>query len=565
MPRIPIPEYQRREPALSAAGMPRGQPVVFSSAEGEALQRAGAAAMDYAVQYQQDANYAAATSAYTDTFAPKLREITEQYYGLQGKDALEKRAEVERAIQSERDNTRQSLNSAAQKLFDQFSRGKIESELELMARHAGAERRRWLNSTHTAALQNITNDAANAADEGMFDRTLQWGAAEIERFSQSVGATGETAKAATQEFAGNAKALRVQILATRDPLAGQALYQQYQADIPADKRLTIERQLQSLVLPVQAKGIADEAISGVVGSGRDVRASLDDAVQVARDRAEALHPGNPVFADLAVAQVKGHLATIAQAQEAKERQAADVVQYAAIGAPDRVTGRNTRPVATTLPQLLRDPSVAAAYSTLSVTAQRGVLGILKQNAQEAVEGRALKTDPKVFDLVWERMRLPDDDPRKIRSFNEVDPFLDRGLSRADYEFFRRRFDERRTESGQRLDKTRASFFDGMKGTFTKSSMTNIDAEGDLRFYNFKQYALEQEAAAIKRGDDPYELYSPTSPKFLAKQAGAFQASMDDQIRNMAKNLGGAAAPLPPDKQRRAGESVADYLKRTGGK
>lgn len=574
MPRIPIPEYERQVGPGGVGVTPRADATPVSSVVGQALGGLGAAigqgadvVAAYAAKFKADEDRARVDDAYVGQFGPQFRDLYQNYYSLQGKDALDQRPDYEKRMLELRDSVRAGLqNDQQRKLFDTQTRGRVEAELDAMARHAAQQRMVWMAQTHVATLSNYATQAADKYnDDHAFDTAIQSGLQEVDRYGAARGASAETMRAEGSQFVSAAWQSRIERAAVDDPLAAQALYQAHSDLIAPGARPLLERRLQAAVLPVQAKNIADQALAGVAGSSRDVRASAEDAIAAGQAEADKLHPGNPVFADLVTQQIRGHLATIAQAQAAKEQQALEITMRQAIGAPD-ATGNLTSPKPTTLSQLLANPDAAQAWQTMTPQSQLGVLGLIKQNAHEAENGGAsMKTDPRTFEQLWDRMRLPDADPNKLRTWDQLAPFLSHGLSRTDFNFLREQMEQNRTADGQRLDSTRSSFLAAVKGQFDKSTIMSIDAKGGEDFYKFKSYVLQQEAAARRAGKDPYALYDANSPDYVGKKIPVFQRTLAQQQQDFVEQMRRAAAPapLPPDKQRRPGETVEQYRKRVG--
>jgi hypothetical protein len=566
--KIAIEPYQRQVTPNGVGVTPRAEAVPVSPIAGQALERLGVAAEDYLAQMRHQNNVAATDDAYANKFGPQFRDLYQQYYSLQGKDALDQRPDFEKRIGDLRTEVRTSLeNDQQRRYFDGLTLRRTEDEFAAMARHAAQQRRAWIDTTHAGAQSNYLTDIADKSnDDQAFDLAIRGGLAEIDQYGTTTGRPAEATRAESMAFASKAWSTRIETELGRDPLNAQRLYEANAKVIAPTVRPVLEHKLKVAAYPVQAKTIATDLLTDLDnGTSRDVRANEGQLLEEAQRRADELHPNDPVFADVVAKEVKGHLATRAAAVAATEQQAWQTALGAAIGTIDPMTGRYARAPVTTPAQLMRDPAVASAWTTLTPDRQKAVLAVIDDNARKvAGDGETMRTDPHIFQDVWDRMRLPEDDPRKIRTFADVDPYLGRGLSQASYKFLRDQFDQRRTEDGQRLDKTRQQFFSAMKPTLDKSTLTNMDGEGAARFYNFQQYVLGRERALVKKGLDAYGIYDPNSPDFAGKSITMFQASLAEQAANVGRIVGGATVtPLPADKQRRPGESIDAYRKRVG--
>lgn len=182
------------------------------------------------------------------------------------------------------------------------------------------------------------------------------------------------------------------------------------------------------------------------------------------------------------------------------------------------------------------------------------LNVLRTRSKEAAE-TPIRTTPSVMLDLFERIHLPDGDPRKITDENQVtDSYLKKQLSFDDMGKLRKEIADSRTETGQRLSATRESFFKAVKPQLDKSTMFMVDPKGGEAMYRFQQYALEQEAQLRKEGktQEIYQLYNPNSPTYLGKSLPAFQRSLEEQVRDMAGAVGGGQGgngptPLPANK------------------
>jgi len=293
-------------------------------------------------------------------------------------------------------------------------------------------------------------------------------------------------------------------------------------------------------------------------SSRDTRAQLTNWIPQAEKMADALHPNDPVFRDLVVSQVKGYVNTIVLAQEGAQRQAHGVLLKGASG----VEG-GAKPIS--LDELLTNDERKNAWQITDPSSQRGILALLDHNARAAL-GVPMRVDGKVVEDLVRRIGLPNDDPNKIRNEAQLTPYLNHGLDKSHLEWLEKRVTDLRTPEGQRLSSVRDSFFKAVKGQFDKSTMVKLDEKGGEDFLKFQQYVTAQENAARNAGKDPYEIYNTASPDYVGKKIPIFQRTMEQQLRDMADSLKrNQPAPLPPEQQRRAGETPDQYLARMGQK
>lgn len=293
-------------------------------------------------------------------------------------------------------------------------------------------------------------------------------------------------------------------------------------------------------------------------TSRDTRANLGTWISQAEQMAEQQHPGNVAYRDAVVSQIKGYVNTVVAAQEGIQRQAYGTLLKVGMGTPG-----GQKPI--TVDELLATPEAKAAFQTIDPQGQRGLYALLDHNAR-AAQGVPIRVDSKVVEDLFQRINLPNDDPKKIRNEGQLVPYFAHGVDRASYDWLSKRVDDLKTADGQRLSSVRNDFFDNIKKQFDKSTMIQVDQKGGEDFLKFKQYVTAQEIAARNSGKDPYDIYNSLSPEYIGKKIPAFQRTMEQQLKDMADSMKRSQpAALPPEQQRKAGETPDQYLARIGAK
>ncbi len=302
-----------------------------------------------------------------------------------------------------------------------------------------------------------------------------------------------------------------------------------------------------------------EKVASLVGASptnkADTQAMLGIWISNAERMAEATHPNDPVFRDLVIQQVKGYVATAVAAQDGASRQAHGTLIDIAIGGPE---AKNPKPL--TPEELLATPQAKQAWSVLSPESRRGLLGLVAQNAHEATTGNPIRTDAKVFEDLWTRISLPDNDPRKLRNEMQLAPYLAHGINKADYNWLAERIRQRMTDDGQRLDKERDAFFQAVKAQFDKSTFMVPDPIGGEQFLAFKQYVLGLERKM--RSDpnaNPYSLYTVGTKDYAGNQIPMFQRSLEQRIRSMTEPLQPQKPPAGTVSEGRIGSGVPEIV------
>lgn len=213
--------------------------------------------------------------------------------------------------------------------------------------------------------------------------------------------------------------------------------------------------------------------------------------------------------------------------------------------------------------------------------------------KEHVSGNGMpKPDPATVQDVWERIHLPDGDPRKLNDENELNGMFGR-LGIEWIKTFRAEIQGRRTGDGEIESQLKNGVIDIAKGQLTKSNpLTGIrDPIGDEQYQKFMSVFLKEYQAQRLQGKSPMDLLDPEKPDYLGKHILRFKRSekqiMQDMVRGMNAQPGlvdAATAPLPtsgsptptpaptgtppprgtpaPEEGgRKPGESAAAYLKR----
>lgn len=157
------------------------------------------------------------------------------------------------------------------------------------------------------------------------------------------------------------------------------------------------------------------------------------------------------------------------------------------------------------------------------------------------------------------------------------------LSNTDTSMFSQAADalSRDDPAGRQNEKLFNEFLDGNKRFVTESNPIKgtFDQGGDRRFLEFSQDMRVRYAQGLAAGKNPYDLLSPRSPDYVARDIGRYQINRDEWRQNMSASRKAGGAPLPPepvpgvsqpgavpvqDRTRRAGESADDFFKRIGG-
>lgn len=131
-----------------------------------------------------------------------------------------------------------------------------------------------------------------------------------------------------------------------------------------------------------------------------------------------------------------------------------------------------------------------------------------------------------------------------------------GLSTADYNFVKGRFDEAQTDNGRSLARQTTELFGAVEKDISATLVPGLsNPAAGLDFYRFKDFAYRKIADAQKEGAGKVAaLFDPNSPDFLGSEANIkqFKSSLDDVMRNRMSGLTtGGKAPDPSAQPRAA--------------
>lgn len=158
---------------------------------------------------------------------------------------------------------------------------------------------------------------------------------------------------------------------------------------------------------------------------------------------------------------------------------------------------------------------------------------------------------RTFTDMLSRMRLPDGDPDKLTSLDEV--FVARAkkqdepgsLNAADMNELRRHFTDLQTGDGSKLGIRTNEFLRGYKGLITKSNpmLGNIDPSGDAQFYLFQDWVHSKVAEYRQAKKNVYDLFDPSKPDYVGKPEALepFQKSLEQSTTTALDRF----RPKPP--------------------
>lgn len=206
-----------------------------------------------------------------------------------------------------------------------------------------------------------------------------------------------------------------------------------------------------------------------------------------------------------------------------------------------------------------------AMSNLTATQKEHYLELQETRMRNPVT----RSNPETFTTLLARIHLPASDPFKLRTEQELlDGVITRDLSFEDMVKLRKEFQDARTPEGERLGVTMKNFLDSVKPGIGKPNMLgNLDPTGAQNFYLFQQFVGQKVEEARAKGEDPFVLFdgNEANDQFLGRPEtlSRFQNTLQDSLRYLTERMRAAPRPAGTTEPRKAGETVQQYLKRTG--
>lgn len=210
-------------------------------------------------------------------------------------------------------------------------------------------------------------------------------------------------------------------------------------------------------------------------------------------------------------------------------------------------------------------------SGLPVSGNQGInqTNLLKQI--NSLEFGERKRDAAVYQDLYARAILPDTDPNKLKSSEEVRQAVATGRIRnsdavALYDVMR----NAKTPEGRIEESNKATFLRAARNSLTKRDPLTGVSQGDDAYLAAEQEFNAEYARRKALGENPGDLIDPNNPNSLWKIVLDHQKNPMDLLREQANKL--RTQPNQPPYQppgdinpRKPGESISDYLKRTGQK
>jgi GH24 family phage-related lysozyme (muramidase) len=275
MPRV-VP-YERSvalRPELRASMTTQASPNAFGAQIGEAMQNVGrgmSAVGDILETVQDREDEAAAKEAdvrYAETLRNLMYDPEAGYAYTQGKTALDQRQAVLDAAAKAREQAAAGLSPRARRYYDQAAQQRQDTFTETSIRHAGSERKTYIEQASAARLASFGNDAAvGFADPKVVERSIAAGKAELQSQAEDQGWDPDTYKLKSAEYeSGILKNVALQ-MAAEDPIAAAAFVETNRKRMTGEHAFQMDNALRPAVKSEQAKRAANDILGEIIGGG----------------------------------------------------------------------------------------------------------------------------------------------------------------------------------------------------------------------------------------------------------------------------------------------------------
>ena len=178
-----------------------------------------------------------------------------------------------------------------------------------------------------------------------------------------------------------------------------------------------------------------------------------------------------------------------------------------------------------------------------------------------------KTDPIVFNTLFESIHLPADDPRSVKDEDQLLPWLGKGLAFDDLNRLRGELQGKKTAAGAVENDLKQQAFRMAYDVLAKPDrLTGVpDPDGAKLNYQFRVMFQDEYDRLRKDGKPAVQLLDPRSPDYLpGRLMGMLATTPMERIAKTAEKIRGDFKTAPAAPQKKEGESAAEYLARVKG-
>lgn len=146
-----------------------------------------------------------------------------------------------------------------------------------------------------------------------------------------------------------------------------------------------------------------------------------------------------------------------------------------------------------------------------------------------------KTNPTIFNSLFAAIQQ-----ERIKTTEELLPFVGNGISPADYRGLSNDIDDLRSPEMKALASAKTDFFAAAKKRISGSTLIKNDSRGEDMFYRFKTAFNQAFERKVAEGADPMDLLDPTHKDYMGGMTGAYIRTPQQQLQDMADDMRRAA-------------------------
>lgn len=182
---------------------------------------------------------------------------------LEGRAAVDGRADFEREVAEKRREYGQGLTPGAARAYDTASSARLQSTLQQSIVHTAQARKKWVGDASAARLQTFADDAlANFANPAAVAKNIAAGQAELRQNGTLHGWDADTLNAKEREYvSGVHKNITLQ-MAQSDPIAAEKYMADKKDFISGADRYALENSLKVPLKEAQSQRAASDFIAG---------------------------------------------------------------------------------------------------------------------------------------------------------------------------------------------------------------------------------------------------------------------------------------------------------------
>jgi len=201
-------------------------------------------------------------------------------------------------------------------------------------------------------------------------------------------------------------------------------------------------------------------------------------------------------------------------------------------------------------------------------------------------GGAAKRDSGTVSRLFDQIHLPDGDPKKITDENQLNNYFGtgqgKGLDESALNFLRAEVQGKKTVEGANAAKLKVAMTDAAKDAIVKKDVFGLaDPDGLSVYVEYLSDFTKEWQEKVAAGVPARSLVDPKSPEYMGNRFLPYKKNQAQIIQAMINRQQGQPSSVSPfgpqprplgtpaptpgqqKRQRQAGESAAQYLKRTG--